>query len=117
MKRTAPARRWKMAGGAIALLVVVCCAPSVARGSCGEDYVSTRMSHSREVAPMGQHATELPSPLPARPDKPCNGPNCSRGPSFPLLPVPTVTSPTPSEWGSLSTTLTLAPLGGGFLFA
>ena len=62
---------------------------------------------------MGQHSAEMP----AKPHKPCNGPNCSRNPSIPVLPVPTVSSPTPSEWGSLCDSLTLVPPGGGFLFA
>jgi hypothetical protein len=97
--------------------MVLCCAPSVVRASCGEDYVVVRTSHSREVAPMGQHSAQVPSPLPVRPHKPCNGPNCSRGPSVPPLSIPTVPSSPPPEWGWLCGTLTNVPPGGGALFA
>ncbi len=100
MTLAVPVRFSRLAGWALPILAVLCCAPSVARGSCG-DYVTMRGPHSADVAPTRQdHATEMPAP--ASPHKPCHGPNCSRGPAVPFLPVPTVTHPVPPEWGWLA---------------
>jgi hypothetical protein len=109
MTRALTARLLRFAGVTVALLVVLCCATSVARASCGDAYVVTRSAHHGDVAAPGQHPIETPSPLPARPHKPCNGPNCSGGPVEPPLSVPTVTSPTPPEWGSLTGGPAFAP--------
>jgi hypothetical protein len=98
----------------VALLVVLCCAPSVARAGCGDDYVVTRAAHLGGVTPMAQHATDMPAPLPA---KPCHGPNCSNGPVVPPLSLPTVTPQAPPEWGSLIVTLAFVPPGAAALFA
>jgi hypothetical protein len=85
-----------LAGWAVPILAVLCCAPSVARAGCG-DYVITRLDpHTQITTADQQHPAQLPTPR-----KPCNGPHCSRGPAAPLLPVPTVAPPAPQEWGSL----------------
>jgi len=96
-------------------LVVLSCAPTVGRASCG-DYVVVRTPPSGEIGPMGQHAAEMSSPLPAKPHKPCHGPNCSRGPSVPPLSSPTVSPPVPPEWGWLTGILPFVPSGEGARF-
>src|SRR5437016_4351372 len=98
MKLSATGRTLWRTGWAVPLLIVLWCAPSVARASCG-DYVVTRSAHA---APMTEHAPDRPAPVPADPHKPCSGPNCSRAPVVPPLTPTTVTSPNLQEWGSLT---------------
>ncbi len=101
MALTLPARWVRIVGGVLPALAVLCCAPSVARASCG-DYVTVRLPHAAGAATAG-HPPEMPVPMPGATHKPCHGPNCSGDPNAPQpLSLPTVTSPAPSEWGWLS---------------
>jgi len=91
----------RLGGWALPILAVLCCAPSVARATCG-DYVVTRSGHPDRMTPATQHGTpEMPAP--AKPHQPCSGPRCGRGPTAPLLPAaPVVTAPVAQEWGWLT---------------
>jgi hypothetical protein len=89
----------RLVGWALPILAVLCCAPSIARASCG-DYVHTRTAQPDQVMPTDGHpSTDRPDPAPADSHKPCHGPNCSGAPVVPPLSVPTVTPPTLPEWG------------------
>jgi hypothetical protein len=111
MTFSVPARSVQLAGWALPIVAVLCCAPSVARAGCG-DYVVTKLPHLA----LAGHQADMPAP--ANPHKPCHGPNCSRGPTAPLpLSVPTVTPPSPSEWGWLAATPVPAPPHAGACLA
>jgi hypothetical protein len=113
MKSSAIAHVFRLAGWVLPLLAVLCCAPSVARATCG-DYVVTRMTHADQaMAPQQQHAADVPTP--AKPYKPCNGPRCSHAPTVPLIPAPTVVPPAPQEWGWLAGVPDFAAPGRGAL--
>jgi hypothetical protein len=91
MKRSSSGRISLLAGGALALLVVLWCAPSAARAGCGDYIVTSADQHGNPMPPA--------KPAPADPHKPCSGPHCSQAPAVPFGPAPTVTPPGGQEWG------------------
>jgi hypothetical protein len=105
--------RWlRVAGWAIPVLALCCCAPSAARAACG-DYVVTRLSHDNATPADAHQQTDIPAP--ASPRKPCDGPNCQGRPVAPPVSAPTVVPPTPPEWGWLASAPACAPPGRGAL--
>jgi hypothetical protein len=113
MNSSAAARGLRLAGWGLPILAVLCCAPSVARASCG-DYVVTRTAQADQAMADG-HRPAAGAPAPADPRKRCHGPHCSRGPAVPLAPAPTVAPPAPQEWGWLARGPDFAAPGRGAL--
>jgi hypothetical protein len=79
MKRLAATWPARLGAGLIlALLLADVLSPSVAQAGCGDHLRAVRVGASQAE----------PSPTPAAPGEPCNGPNCSRAPEqLPLAPA------------------------------
>jgi hypothetical protein len=112
MSLTLSQRSLRFVGWVLPILAALFCAPSVARAGCG-DYVVTRGTQLDQAMPSEHQPANVPSPLPAGPNRPCHGPNCSGGPVVPPLSVPVVVAPAPTEWGCLAGLLAFVPSGQG----
>jgi hypothetical protein len=78
---------------AVPLLLLFLAAPSRAGATCG-DYLTVH--HPTKPTHEAPNNPGMPSPA-----KPCDGPNCSRGGSLPLLPVPVTSVSGAEQWASL----------------
>ena len=99
-------RLWKLTGGAFGLLILtLAAAPSLARADCGNHPFRLPGAEPFLFAHTADLKPEAPLPLPVKPlapSKPCDGPQCSRNSSAPLLPVP-VTPPSTDPWAVIAT--------------
>jgi hypothetical protein len=84
-------RGWR---AALLLVVVACASPSRASAECGSHVIILNSSAVGEQ----QHAMPTPDEMPAAPQLPCSGPNCSRTPDHPT-PSPFAPVVTPDSGG------------------
>jgi hypothetical protein len=79
---------WLPTGVVLSLLVNAVFAPAAARASCGDYLIpSHHTSGQAEASLMGLAGKIAPAGQPMHSHAPCSGPNCSRRPVLPLVPV------------------------------